>query len=224
MRDVLMPGIGTYRTDAAESGQYAGKGEPVFGPDVTGSVGNAKITYPKWCKVTVERLVGGQTRHFTAMEFWLENYATAGRDKDEPNAMWRKRPYGQLAKCAESQALRMAFPDETGNTNTQEEMEGKTFDGMTLDASHELPATAEVLAAPPKRTAATWLVELRAKLDAAEDTAAVEAIAASEEVQKGLGWLKNGALAELNAMLAEALARVKEPQHDDGVDDELLRS
>lgn len=103
MRDVLMPGIGTYRTDAAQSGQYAGKGEPEFGPDVAGAVGNARITYPKWCKVTVSRLVGGQIRHFTAMEFWLENYATAGRDKDEPNAMWRKRPYGQLAKCFDTE-------------------------------------------------------------------------------------------------------------------------
>lgn len=138
MRDVLMPGIGTYRSDASTTGQYAGKGEPEFGPDVVGNVGTVRMTYPKWCKVSVSRVVAGKERSFTAMEFWLENYATAGRDKDEPNAMWRKRPYGQLAKCAESQALRMAFPDETGNTNTIEEMEGKTFSGPTIDAEPEV--------------------------------------------------------------------------------------
>src|SRR3954467_2771100 len=110
MRDTLMPGIGTYRSDAASTGQYAGKSEPEFGPDVTGKVGNLPMTYPKWCKVSVQRLVAGQVRSFTALEYWLENYATAGRDQQEPNAMWRRRPYGQLAKCAESQALRMAFP------------------------------------------------------------------------------------------------------------------
>lgn len=136
-RDVLMPGIGTYRTDAARTGLYAGKSEPEFGPDVTAKLGGTEVSYPKWCKVTVFKLVGTETRPFTAMEFWTENYATAKKDTDAPNAMWRKRPYGQLAKCAESQALRMAFPDETGNTNTAEEMEGKTFEGMTIDGVAE---------------------------------------------------------------------------------------
>lgn len=140
MRDVLMPGIGTYRSDAASTGQYVGKSEPEFGPDVTQTLGGVQVTFPQWCKVTVMRLVEGKERAFTAKEFWLENYATAKRDTDQPNAMWKKRPYGQLAKCAESQALRMAFPDETGNTNTAEEMEGKAFDnftGPTIDAKPE---------------------------------------------------------------------------------------
>ena len=142
MRDVLMPGIGTYRTDAAASGQYAGKSEPVFGPEITRDLGGCTVTYPEWCKVTVQRLVAGKVRDFTAMERWTENYATAKRDSDAPNAMWRRRPYAQLAKCAESQALRMAFPDETGGSHTAEEMEGKTFDGVTLDAAPTTSAPA----------------------------------------------------------------------------------
>jgi phage recombination protein Bet len=151
MRDVLMPGIGTYRTDAADSGAYAGKSEPDFGPDITMQLSGVEVTFPQWCRITVQRIVRDQVRDFTAKEFWLENYATAGKDRatgqatDAPNAMWRKRPYGQLAKCAESQALRMAFPDETGNTNTAEEMEGKTFEGMTLDARPEPSSAPEVV-------------------------------------------------------------------------------
>jgi len=142
MRDVLMPGIGTYRTDAARTGLYAGKSEPEFGPDVTLTLDGVRVTVPKWCKVTVFKFVASETRPFTAMEFWQENYATAKKDTEAPNAMRRRRPYGQLAKCAESQALRMAFPDETGNTNTAEEMEGKTFEGVTLDAQSEPPQPA----------------------------------------------------------------------------------
>ena len=127
MRDVVMPGIGLYRIQAARSGEYAGVSEPDFGPDISGNVGGAQITYPQWCKVTVRRrLAGGQIVDFTAKEFWTENYAVrGGKEKSiAPNSMWQKRPYGQIAKCAEAQALRKAFP-EIGSQPTAEEMEGK---------------------------------------------------------------------------------------------------
>jgi phage recombination protein Bet len=124
-RDVIMPGIGHYRTQASRSGEYVGKSEPRFGEDITKKIGSVEMTFPKSCTITVYRMVGGQRCEFTATELWLENYATQGRDKPEPNAMWRKRPYGQLAKTAEAQALRMAFPELTGAGNTAEEMEGK---------------------------------------------------------------------------------------------------
>lgn len=127
MRDVIMPGVGLYRTQAARTGEYAGVSEPEFGPDVTEKVGGIEMTYPKWCKVIVKRLLqNGVMAEFPALEYWRENYATAGKDSEAPNAMWKKRPYGQIAKCAEAQALRKAFP-EIGSQPTAEEMEGKEF-------------------------------------------------------------------------------------------------
>lgn len=127
MRDVIMPGVGLYRTQAARSGEYAGMSEPEFGPDVTEKVGGVEMTYPKFCKVTVRRLLpNGIIVDFPAVEYWRENYATAGKDSEAPNAMWKKRPYGQIAKCAEAQALRKAFP-EIGSQPTAEEMEGKEY-------------------------------------------------------------------------------------------------
>lgn len=126
MRDVVMPGIGLYRTVAARTG-CMGIGEPEFGPDETKTIGNASITFPTWCKVTVKRMVGGKIAEFTARELWIENYASKKRTDPTPNAMWTKRPYGQLAKCAEAQALRKAFP-EVGAQPTAEEMEGKSID------------------------------------------------------------------------------------------------
>ena len=125
LRDVVMPGIGLYRTQAARSGNYAGVTEPEFGQDVTEDFGGISVTFPKWCKVTVKRAMSnGAIVEFTATEFWKENYATAGKDSISPNAMWKKRPYGQIAKCAEAQALRKAFP-EFGSQPTADEMEGK---------------------------------------------------------------------------------------------------
>lgn len=134
MRDVVMPGIELYRVKAARTGQYAGCSEPEFGPDVTQSLGGAETTFPAWCRVTVRRIVAGQIAEFTAVERWLENYATAKRDSQQPNAMWAKRPYGQLAKCAEAQALRKGFP-EIGSGPTADEMAGKSIDVDTLPAA-----------------------------------------------------------------------------------------
>ena len=128
MRDVVMPGIGLYRTQAARTGACAGISEPEFGPDHEEVLGEAKITYPLWCKVSVTRMLpDGQKAVFTATERWKENYATKSAKSVEPNAMWRKRPYAQLAKCAEAQALRKAFP-EFGSQPTADEMEGKEVD------------------------------------------------------------------------------------------------
>ena len=129
MIDVVMPGVNLYRTQAMRSGECAGVSEPEFGPDVTESIGGASITYPQWCRVTIKRRLSGNViADFTAREFWKENYAVrGGKEKSiAPNAMWSKRPYGQVAKCAEAQALRKAFP-EIASQPTADEMEGKAM-------------------------------------------------------------------------------------------------
>ncbi len=169
-RDVVMPGIGLYRTQAVRTGAYAGVSEPEFGPDEEFTVGEFKIRVPLWCKVTVRRrLDDGQIGEYTAKELWRENYATAGKDSAVPNAMWKKRPYAQLAKCAEAQALRKAFP-ETGAQPTAEEMEGKSVDDAAIEGaarrvteapalpqlSEELLATAEAEAAKGYAAFSAW--------------------------------------------------------------------
>jgi len=148
MRDVIMPGIGAYRTQAARSGEYAGVTEPEFGTDVNENIGGTTITYPSSCKVTVKRLLpNGTVAEFSANERWKENYAVrGGKEKSiAPNTMWVKRPYAQLAKCAEAQALRKAFP-EFGAQPTADEMEGKSFDGEVIDhGTGEITAKKEIV-------------------------------------------------------------------------------
>lgn len=145
MRDVIMPGIGLYRVNAARTGLYAGCSEPTFGPtreltfkrdvweDKPSGNGRQKrsveatLFYPEWCRITVRKVLGNTVVEFTAVEYWLENYASKG-DDGAPNAMWEKRAFGQLAKCTEAQALRKAFPEAVGSQPTAEEMDGKVID------------------------------------------------------------------------------------------------
>lgn len=144
MRDVIMPGVGLYRTQASRTGAYAGISDPEYGEDVTATMDNVDVTYPRWCRITVDKIVGGLVCRFSAKELWLENYATKSNSSTAPNATWRRRPYGQIAKCAEAQALRKAFPDNVGSAPTAEEMEGKEY-GETVDQS-----TGEILTGKPQ--------------------------------------------------------------------------
>lgn len=127
-RDIVMPGIELYRVKAHRTGEYAGQDEAEFGPTVDGAFDGVQTRYPEWCRVTVYRLVNGQRVPYSARVYWTETYATARRDSDAPNAMWRKRPFGQLEKCAEALALRKAFPEAVGAQPTAEEMEGKVIE------------------------------------------------------------------------------------------------
>jgi len=133
-RDVVMPGIGLYRIQADRSGNYAGMDEPVFGPDVNRNMDGTDVCFPEWCQITVHKLIGDRLVSFTAREYWIENYATAGRDTVKPNSMWAKRPRGQIVKCATAQALRAGWP-EIGSQPTADEMEGKEID-ITPHAHH----------------------------------------------------------------------------------------
>ena len=148
MRDVVMPGIGLYRTNAARTGQFAGMSEPEFGPMVTEKLGSREVTFPEWCKVTAYRqLPSGHVAEFTAVEYWVENYAIkGGKEQDQaPNAMWSKRVRGQIAKCAQAQALRMAFPEAVGAGPTAEEMEGKAIlEGEATPVARVEQRTAEL--------------------------------------------------------------------------------
>ena len=218
MQDVIMPGVGLYRIEAARTGEYVGKSEPEFGPDMTRKLSGIEVTFPSWCRMTVQRLVQGRMCEYTAKEFWLENYATAGKESEAPNTMWKKRPYAQLAKCAESQVLRMAFPEQTGGTNTADEMEGKTFDGMTID--HEpapvpatMPAPVDHVAIIQRKVAACADADCVVKLGAAWASTMERAKAAGRPIAEDV----HSAVTDL---LAYALGRFEQPAPEYAMGDE----
>ena len=142
-RDVIMPGIYEQRTTAVRTGQLAGMDEPVFGESIT----YLGVEAPAWCRFTVYRFINGQRCPFTHTEYFVEACATTkskyNDGKERLNAMWTKRPRGQLAKCAEAGALRKAFPDELGGVMTADEVQGE---GDLMTAKPHSPPVAEVLA------------------------------------------------------------------------------
>ena len=162
MIDVIMPGIGLYRTKAARTQQHGGTSEPEFGPvlefefieEMWEGFGQSRkkvkrsttIKYPEWCRVTVYRYIGGREIKYTAIEYWMENYAVVGYN-GAPNKMWRRRVYGMLAKCTEAQALRKAFPDAVGAQATVDEI------GETYDHDEQQKPAREPVAMPQRRAA-----------------------------------------------------------------------
>jgi phage recombination protein Bet len=133
-RDVIMPGVSSYRIDAERTGLYAGLSEPEFGPMITEKLSGKDFSYPEWCRITVKKILpNGNIGEFTAVEYWKENYTTTGKGSAYPNAMWEKRGRGQLAKCTEAQALRKALPGDISNVPTFEEMEGKELLTGSID-------------------------------------------------------------------------------------------
>lgn len=205
MRDVVMPGIGLYRTGAARTGQYAGIGDPEFGPDVSERIGNVDITYPQWARVTVKRaLANGSVVEFSAREFWRECYAAkGGKEKSiAPNAMWSRRPYGMLAKCAEAQALRKAFP-ELGSAPTAEEMIGQAVE-LEAETQPIAPAAPPALPQLPTYSAEAFagnLAKWRDLVEAGRKSAGDILAAISSKY-------------DLNAEQRQAIAALDQPQSD----------
>jgi len=108
-KGVIQTGIDGYRAIAERTGQLAGIDDAVFDDE--------SLPNPHKASVTVYRLVGGQRVAFTASARWSEYCPPAGND-----FMWKKMPYLMLAKCAESLALRKAFPNDLSGIYTSEEM------------------------------------------------------------------------------------------------------
>lgn len=146
----IQVGIDGYRLIAARTGDYAGNDEAVF-EDALGVPSDNEP--PVKATVTVWRFVQGQRVPFTASAYWNEYYPG-----EQGGFMWRKLPHVMLAKVAEAQALRKAFPAELSGIYTHEEMAqaGPSSVDVVTGELVETPKDTQAAARPTQKMLDTW--------------------------------------------------------------------
>lgn len=99
--------------------EYDGVDEPEYEGKMVITYDGQDIEVPEQAKVKVYRK--DRSRPFVGIARWTEFYPG-----DKKGHQWRQKPYLMLAKCAEAQARRQAFPQELDKLYTAEELEKTT--------------------------------------------------------------------------------------------------
>jgi phage recombination protein Bet len=134
----IQTGIDGYRLIAERTGCYAPGPEPTYVMDTSGNLTSATAYIKKQTR--------DGTWHTVSASAFLDEYCQTFVDRQtgekKPTGMWVNMQRTMLAKCAEAQALRKAFPAEMSGVYTKEEMaQADPVDvvlKITLDQAAEL--------------------------------------------------------------------------------------
>jgi phage recombination protein Bet len=107
----IMTGLNGYRAIANSHPSYDGMEGPVFHYDANGNLLSAEVfVFRK-----------DRSRPHKGYAIWSESHGDL-KSKYGNDTIWAKRPHQMLAKCAECDGLRRAFPQEMGGLYAEEEM------------------------------------------------------------------------------------------------------
>lgn len=161
-------GIDGYRSTAERTKEYRGSDAPEFEPCDCGA-NDSPAAHPKIARVTVFRAypegIRGQVGEARWHELKPKHQGKDGRFADD---MWWQMPENQLAKCAEANGLRKAFPRVLGGVYITEEMEqaGEAENTALVDAAAQptvkdrVAARRQAIAAPVVAAASTGPLDI----------------------------------------------------------------
>ncbi len=114
----IQTGIDGYRLIAERTGHYSPGEEPTYVYDENKNLVSATAY--------IKKMTRDGTWHVVSASAYTDEYMQTFVDRStgekKPTGMWATMPRTMLAKCAESQALRKAFPAEMSGVYTKEEM------------------------------------------------------------------------------------------------------
>lgn len=136
----MQTGIDGYRALAQRSGEFMGCDDYLFDEGLTEyQMIEAKKTKPITATCIVKKLApNGGVIETTATVRWEEYHPG-----DKLGFMWKKMPFLMLGKCAESLALRKAFPDALGGIYTKEETNKPELNKEDIQLMHDLTGKLE---------------------------------------------------------------------------------
>lgn len=115
----IQTSIDGYRLIAERTGLYAPGPEPTYTYNAQGRVVSATAYIKKQTKDGTWHTISASAYY----DEYCQSFVNKNTGERVPTGLWQTMPRTMLAKCAESQALRKAFPAEMSGIYTKEEME-----------------------------------------------------------------------------------------------------
>lgn len=183
-------GIDGFRLIAERTGRYAPGRQPTYEYDKEGKLMSATAY--------VKKQTADGTWHEIAATAFYKEYVQRTKD-GKIMGMWAQMEHNQLAKCAESLALRKAFPGDLSGLYTKEEMDQADI----KEASPDI----EIIQQP-----------LTVTQEQSEELSSIVSECDPATQQKFMGWLKSknvNAINELPAALFETIKNAAMKKRDE---------